>query len=405
MSDDTANSSTISDGEQSTFDSRRAQHQGHVTDTWHDQHDVEEDVCLIRKSNEEAPDAPLLLLRDKHISWLIRNVQGINGGYQAFDSLQAWVCFWIIHSLNLLGATIPEHDADSFVSHITSFFDPRRGAFGGGPCQTAHLASTFAAVMALCSIGSERALEVIDVKAISRFLHDIKQPDGSFRVSENGEADARAVYCALATASILGISHPQKPAPNPLFDNINEYIASLQTFDGGLSGDPGAEAHGGNTYCALAALVLTNRSPLIDCEALLDWAVMRQMPFEGGFQGRTNKLVDSCYSFWVGSCFPLLAVYTKRQPIADLFEADALQRYILECCQLPNGGFRDKPGMARDLMHTCYALSGLSVAQHYGDAAIAHDDNRVHRVNVVYNLREDKLQNALQYFDKRSAVV
>ncbi len=27
---------------------------------------------------------------------------------------------------------------------------------------------------------------------------------------------------------------------------------------------------------------------------------------EGGFMGRTNKLVDGCYSFWQGGIFPLL---------------------------------------------------------------------------------------------------
>lgn len=26
----------------------------------------------------------------------------------------------------------------------------------------------------------------------------------------------------------------------------------------------------------------------------------------GGFKGRTNKLVDGCYSWWVGGCFPLV---------------------------------------------------------------------------------------------------
>lgn len=30
------------------------------------------------------------------------------------------------------------------------------------------------------------------------------------------------------------------------------------------------------------------------------------MSFEGGFQGRTNKLVDGCYSFWQGAAFPIL---------------------------------------------------------------------------------------------------
>ena len=30
------------------------------------------------------------------------------------------------------------------------------------------------------------------------------------------------------------------------------------------------------------------------------------MKFEGGFQGRTNKLVDSCYSFWQAGMFPVI---------------------------------------------------------------------------------------------------
>ena len=36
------------------------------------------------------------------------------------------------------------------------------------------------------------------------------------------------------------------------------------------------------------------------------WAAQRQGSVEGGFNGRTNKLVDGCYSFWQGGLFPLL---------------------------------------------------------------------------------------------------
>ena len=32
----------------------------------------------------------------------------------------------------------------------------------------------------------------------------------------------------------------------------------------------------------------------------------KQTRFEGGFQGRTNKLVDSCYSFWQAGQFPII---------------------------------------------------------------------------------------------------
>ncbi|KAL0559138.1 hypothetical protein IC582_003728 [Cucumis melo] len=46
------------------------------------------------------------------------------------------------------------------------------------------------------------------------------------------------------------------------------------SFEGGIAGEPGSEAHGG-----------------------YDWVVFRQAALECGFQGRTNKLVDGCYSF------------------------------------------------------------------------------------------------------------
>jgi prenyltransferase beta subunit len=112
------------------------------------------------------------------------------------------------------------------------------------------------------------------------------------------------------------------------------------------------------------------------------------MAFEGGFQGRANKLVDSCYSFWQGSIFPLLNgvkfdeisrnnkdYYLSFAKVGDLqsgkktegdwlFNEINLQDYIITCCQSKSGGLQDKPGKSCDYYHTCYALSGLSIAQH-----------------------------------------
>jgi protein farnesyltransferase subunit beta len=45
----------------------------------------------------------------------------------------------------------------------------------------------------------------------------------------------------------------------------------------------------------------------------------------GGFRGRTNKLVDGCYSWWVGSCFPLLealGISLVREKVPDQNYAD-----------------------------------------------------------------------------------
>lgn len=72
------------------------------------------------------------------------------------------------------------------------------------------------------------------------------------------------------------------------------------------------------------------------------------MRLEGGFQGRTNKLVDGCYSFWQGAAFPLIhAVLSSEGKLPNsnywIFDQEALQEYILICCQHPWGGLLDKP--------------------------------------------------------------
>ena len=46
-----------------------------------------------------------------------------------------------------------------------------------------------------------------------------------------------------------------------------------------------------------------------------------------------------------------------------LFNQEALQGYLIICCQGVQGGLRDKPTKNPDIYHTCYSLSGMSVAQ------------------------------------------
>ena len=48
------------------------------------------------------------------------------------------------------------------------------------------------------------------------------------------------------------------------------------------------------------------------------------MAFEGGFQGRTNKLVDCCYSFWGAGDFPLIGAEIKRQTGEDGMRRQAI---------------------------------------------------------------------------------
>jgi len=42
-----------------------------------------------------------------------------------------------------------------------------------------------------------------------------------------------------------------------------------------------------------------------------------------------------------------------------------LAKYLLSCCQHPDGGLRDKPPMRADFYHTLYSLAGLSATQYH----------------------------------------
>jgi protein farnesyltransferase subunit beta len=195
-----------------------------------------------------------------------------------------------------------------------------------------------------------------------------------------------------------------------LFEGTAEWLTKCQSYEGGFSGEPGLEAHGGYTFCGYAALVLLGKEHLIDTKSLLRWAASRQMRLEGGFQGRTNKLVDGCYSFWQGGIFPLIHNVLEAQNSSAIshekwmFDQTALQDYVLVNCQYHAGGLIDKPGKARDFYHTCYCLSGLSVAQHFilkhqmKTKAVGGDDNILKPIHPLYNICIDSALGTLKHF-------
>jgi protein farnesyltransferase subunit beta len=250
-------------------------------------------------------------------------------------------------------------------------------------------------------------LSTLTRKKMYDWFMSLKQPDGSFLVSHDAEVDVRGLYCLLVTATLLNILTPE------LLAGIPEFIVSCQSYEGGFSSTSHpyfstglldyprpslGEAHGGYTFSALASWVLVqpyletlrdfghfSRSPEpnINIKSLLRWMTAMQGGGLdlGGFRGRTNKLVDGCYSWWVGDCFLLveaLGVSLTHERDTDndkdessdgdwddvdgkypdlqmvmfyiltyfldaLFDRKGLQEYILYAAQHPAGGLRDKP--------------------------------------------------------------
>ncbi|KAL3288746.1 hypothetical protein HHI36_003181 [Cryptolaemus montrouzieri] len=348
-----------------------------------------------RKKCESVPD----LTRHKHGVFLTDTLLHASRSYEALDASRTWICYWVLHSLSLLEIKIPDKAKRACIKFLAKCQNSS-GGFGGGPGQISHLAPTYAAVNALIILGMEEAFKVIDREKLLEFLWSLKQQNGSFCMHIDGEIDIRGVYCALAVASLTGI------LSDKLCENTAGWIVSCQTYEGGFGGCPDMEAHGGYTFCGLAALIILRKQQLCDIQALLRWLVHRQMRFEGGFQGRTNKLVDGCYSFWQGASFALIHNLLDYPPDHYLFDNGALQEYILTCAQHPSGGLIDKPGKYRDEYHSCYVLSGLSIAQHFNSdfEVLGNSRNEVACTHPVYNIRVDLLRKGLLYFRETKLV-
>jgi len=286
-----------------------------------------------------------------------------------------------------------------------------------------HLVHTYAAVNALMIIGTEEAFALTNRPKLYSWLDKLRQHDGSFLVHVDGDVDVRGIYCALSVARITNIYK------SSLFKKTDLWLRNCQTYEGGFGAYPGLEAHGSFTFCGLASLMLMGKGKLCNIDNLLRWTSNKQMKLEGGFQGRTNKLVDSCYSFWVGGVFPLLHNILQSEEFEGenlkhywLLDTEALQHYLLVCCQDHSGGLKDKPGVSSDIYHTCYGLSGLSICQNFSrdtdDSSNVYADARrqysnmmrgcnkkskkLVSMNPLFNIGSQSVKRAVEHFSSRS---
>ena len=127
------------------------------------------------------------LERAKHVRFL-RNALGTLPS-RFLDASRPWFLYWSLAGLTLLG-----EDTSPYRQRL---IDTARGmqndtgGFGGGGKQTSHLATTYAVVLALALVGGEDAFEVVDRRAMWKWLCALKQPDGGFQVCVGGEEDIR----------------------------------------------------------------------------------------------------------------------------------------------------------------------------------------------------------------------
>lgn len=297
-------------------------------------------------------------LRNKHSSFVLKNLGKLPQNIQGLHCSQPWLVYWTLQAADLLGIVpqlLQQIPADAIVEFLMKCFTaeelstatnnstnrneelPLCGGFSGGPEQLPHLATTYASVMSLCILASAAAqqhfLTNLDCAALDAWFMSLRNDDGGYAMHRGGECDVRASYCVAVVASIL----PLPSKDTLLGEESGKFVLSCQTLEGGLSCSPvSTEAHGGYTQCGLAALLLMQQFHLLDATSMAQWLANRQLEYEGGFNGRINKLADSCYSHWIGSSHVMLSagLSLRRSASSDNSPMCAEDIYLLDLVQL-----------------------------------------------------------------------
>lgn len=303
--------------------------------------------------------------------------------------------------------------------------------------ENANIAATFFALMILGILADgsdESAKETyreINREATLRWLKTLQRPDGSFGevVKSDGTIaggrDMRYCYMASTIRWVLRGNDGDGSLDFDV-DKFVAYIRRSQAFDGGIAESHMGESHAGYAYCAVAALAILDMAAedtqkpnryleagIPSIPALVHWLVSRQFAYTGdedeededaegedrpadavaevpveemaaldicdatltGFNGRLNKVADSCYTWWVAGTLRMISNTLAGAVTVDRTPGRA---FLLEKMQHLIGGFSKHAGNPPDVYHSFLGLAALSVmAGDDGEAGVGKLDVRL----------------------------
>ncbi|KAI2464956.1 terpenoid cyclases/Protein prenyltransferase [Annulohypoxylon bovei var. microspora] len=281
-------------------------------------------------------------------------------------------------------------------------WDPMNKVESARDPANANLAATFFALLLLGVLAEDdgtKAFEGVHRIKTLRWLKTLQRDDGSFGelIDEDGYVgggkDMR--YCYLATTIRWALGGAEAGEDFNV-DALVAHIRRGQTFDGGLGESSTHESHAGYVYCAVAALSLLDlanpnaatepdrylRAGIPSIPSLVHFLACRQFdyldpstsdeseesdnhplpdlssldlsdtPQLSGFNGRLNKVADTCYTWWVSGTLAMLGH-------GKVVEREPARNFILEKTQHMIGGFAKHPGGPPDVYHAYLGLAAL----------------------------------------------
>ncbi|KAH7830331.1 putative protein farnesyltransferase [Monocercomonoides exilis] len=270
------------------------------------------------------------------------------------QSVRNWLISCYLPGNVEIGKKLPENIIPSGFRGCTSsgnIFDAVNPSKQVSSNDYATISSTYSSLLSLKMLYPNEPLSnFVNTKQIAYDLKFYQNEDGSFNSEPTAsDSDARMCFCACACAYLCGKD----------FDSIDKeklinHLLSLQSYEGGFGGRAGNEAHAGYTFCVVAALSMLGALDRIRDRVSLEWWCLQRQR-RRGFNGRTQKLEDVCYTWWVGATLKLLNIEQFASPLR-------LLSFIAECEDCFSGGIhKDEMSFNPDPLHSGLGVMGMSL--------------------------------------------
>ncbi|KAK3954062.1 terpenoid cyclases/protein prenyltransferase alpha-alpha toroid [Pseudoneurospora amorphoporcata] len=229
--------------------------------------------------------------------------------------------------------------------------------------------------------GSPGWVEDFDTEALARYILNSQTYDRGFAGNSQDEAHAGYAYCAIAALTLLDrpLTSTSTPSRSSL---LHSSIRDLPGLIHWLASrpfvylEPPSPPSDSDTY-------IYQEDDLDDPNFLLPptpadlLCLLSQTAEQKGhdkihvaFNGRTNKVADTCYFWWVGGALANLGQLhndDSDSAAAPLVDREAARRFLLEKMQHRIGGFGKSPGSPPDLYHGFFGLAILGLLDHKGE--------------------------------------
>lgn len=218
--------------------------------------------------------------------------------------------------------------------------------------------------------GDEAYVEDIDVAALVRHIHRSQSYDGGFSESLGHESHAGYAYCAVAALAVLDRPVDDGTSGSKEQEASSTHYTQRKLLQEGIGDIPGFISFlVSRQFSYLEAQEKKAEEDDEDPEtanfqmAGLSLSESNEDSMHIGYNGRCNKVADTCYTWWVLGSLSILGVLDQSTSSPATVGPEALsaaRTFLLDKTQHAIGGFGKRAADPPDIYHSSLGLFALA---------------------------------------------